>query len=190
MSSSYHPRTDGQTERLNHCLENFLRCLVNACPTKWLDWLPLAEYWYNTSYHSVLGKTPFEVLYGTSSKHLGISDIFACQGPDLEAWLQERELFSKLIQQQLLRAQQRMKHHAGKNRFEREFAVGDSVYLKLQPYIQSSVAPRGNQKLAYRFFGPFKVLARIGPVAYKLDLPSHCRIHLSAQEAHFPGYAG
>ena len=70
-----------------------------------------------------------------------------------------------------------MKHHADKNRSEREFAVGDLVYLKLQPYIQSSVAPRGNQKLAYRFFGPFKILARVGKVAYKLNLPPHNKIH-------------
>ena len=66
MSSSYHPQMDGQIERLNQCLEIFLRCLVNACLTKWLDWLPLAEYWYNTTFHSALGKTPFEVLYGQS----------------------------------------------------------------------------------------------------------------------------
>jgi len=176
MSSSYHPQTDGQTERLNQCVENFLRCLVNACPKKWLDWLPLAEYWHNTAFHSALGKTPFEVVYG-QSRHLGISDTSACQAADLEGWLQERELLSKLIHQHLLRAQQRMKHHADKNRSEREFAVGDLVYLKLQPYIQSSVAPRGNQKLAYRFFGPFKILARVGKVAYKLNLPPHSKIH-------------
>jgi hypothetical protein len=57
MSSSYHPQTDGQTERLNQCLETFLRCTVHACPTKWFRWLPLAEFWYNTSFHSALGRS-------------------------------------------------------------------------------------------------------------------------------------
>jgi len=177
MSSSYHPQTDGQSERLNQCLETFLRCLVNACPRKWLDWLPLAEYWYNTAFHTALGKTPFEVLYGHTPRHLGISDTTTCQAPDLEAWLKERDMLNRLIHQQLLRAQQRMKHQADKNRSERTFAVGDSVYLKLQPYIQSSVAPRSNQKLAYRYFGPFKILARVGAVAYKLALPPSSKIH-------------
>ena len=95
-----------------------------------------------------------------------------------------------MIHQQLLRAQQRMKHHADKNRCERTFEVGDSVYLKLQPYIQSSVAPRSNQKLAYSFFGPFKILAKVGTVAYKLALPPECKkhpvVHVSQLKKHVP----
>jgi len=72
MSSSYHPQTDGQTERLNQCLEAFLRCTMHSCPKQWSKWLSLAEFWYNTTFQSALGKTPFEVLYGHSPRHLGI----------------------------------------------------------------------------------------------------------------------
>jgi hypothetical protein len=64
------------------------------------------------------------------------------------------------------------------------------VYLRLQPYIQSSVASRGNQKLNYRYFGPFSILAHIGQVAYRLDLPDTCRIHpvvhISQLKKHVP----
>jgi hypothetical protein len=63
-----------------------------------------------------------------------------------------------------------MKAQAG-NRSERQFEVGDMVFLKLQPYIQTSVAPRSNQKLAFKFFDPFKILSKVGQVAYKLDPP-------------------
>jgi hypothetical protein len=52
MSSSYHPQSDGQTERLNQSMETFLRCFVNACPSKWSQWLAAAEFWYNASPHS------------------------------------------------------------------------------------------------------------------------------------------
>lgn len=55
--------------------------------------------------------------------------------------------------------------------------MGDMVYLKLQPYVQSSVAPREAHKLSFKFFGPYMILARVGKVAYKLQLPSSATIH-------------
>lgn len=73
MSSSYHPQTDGQTERLKQCLEAFLRCTVHSCPKQWSKWLPLAEFWYNTNFHSALGHTSFEVLYGHPQDTLVLS---------------------------------------------------------------------------------------------------------------------
>lgn len=135
MSSAYHPQTDGQTERVNQCLEGYLRCFVHSCPTKWKDWLSLAEFWYNTSYHSSLDKTPFEVLYGQKPRHLGIDVVDSCSVPDLQEWLSQRKLMIQLLQQHLLRVQQRQKHQADKHRSERSFEVGDLVFLKLQPYV-------------------------------------------------------
>jgi hypothetical protein len=64
MSSAYHPQSDGQTEQMNQCLETFLRCFVSACPKKWKEWLSPAEFWYNTCWHSALGRSPFQALYG------------------------------------------------------------------------------------------------------------------------------
>jgi ribosomal protein L21E len=100
-----------------------------------------------------------------------------CTVPDLETWIQERELLSELIKQQLLRAQHRMKHQADTHQYERSFEVGDRVYLKLQPHVQSSVAFRSNQKLAFRYYGPFTIVQKVGLVAYKLDLPEGSKIH-------------
>jgi hypothetical protein len=104
MSSSYHPQTDGQMNRVNHCLETFLRCFVHACPKDWLKWLPLAEFWYNTSFHSALQHTPFEVLYGRQPRHFGIQSGDVFQVTELNHWLQERALMSQVIKQYLLRA--------------------------------------------------------------------------------------
>lgn len=92
MSSSYHPQTDGQIEWLNQCLQAFLRCSVHSCPQQWNKWLPLAEFWYNTSFHPALGHTPFEVLYGHLPRHFGITNLNAPSVPELEAWLTERDL--------------------------------------------------------------------------------------------------
>lgn len=68
MSSAYHPQSDGQTEHLNQTMDTFLRCFVNACPTKWFQWLPPAEFWYNTCERSAIGRSPFEALYGLCMK--------------------------------------------------------------------------------------------------------------------------
>lgn len=83
MSSAYHPQSDGQTERVNQCLETFLRCFVHACPHKWLEWLYLAEFWYNSSWHSALQMSPFEALYGYAPKHFGLDTLKAALVPAL-----------------------------------------------------------------------------------------------------------
>jgi hypothetical protein len=64
MSSSYHPQTNGQSEIVNKCLGNYLRCSTLDRPKQWSTWLPWAEYWYNTSWHSSIRMTPYEAVYG------------------------------------------------------------------------------------------------------------------------------
>lgn len=174
--SSPEAQTDGQTERVNQCLETFLHCFVHAYPKQWLKWLHLAEFLFNTSWHSALSKSPFEVLYGHAPWVLGISPADAHPVSDLHSWLQERELMQALIKQHLHRAQDRMKRQADKHRSKQVFEVGDQVFLKLQPYVQSSLAPRANQKLSFKFFGPFPIIANIGAAAYKLQLPPSASI--------------
>ena len=82
-----------------------------------------------------------------------------------------------LVCQHLIRAKDRMKKQSDKNRSERVFQVGDWVFLKVQSYVQSSLAARANQKLAFKFFGPYRVVARVGSMAYKLQLPSSSSVH-------------
>jgi hypothetical protein len=84
-----------------------------------------------------------------------------------------------LIRKHLNRAVVCMKCQADKHWSEREFLVGSMVYLKLQPYVQSSVLPRSNHKLRFKYFGPYKVLDRVGSVAYHLKLLDNSSIHLT-----------
>lgn len=96
---------------------------------------------------------------------------------DSDNLLQNRELALEVIKQNLIKAQARMKWFADKKRKEREFLVGDMVYLKLQPYRHTSLSLHRHLKLHSRFYGPFRVLQRIGLHAYKLLLPEDCKLH-------------
>ena len=67
--------------------------------------------------------------------------------------------------------------YADRGRVERQFEVGDLVYLRLQPYRQPSLKQKGAEKLKPRFYGPYRVIRRIGQVAYELELPQGSKIH-------------
>jgi hypothetical protein len=64
LSTTYHPQTDSQTEVVNECLETYLRCFASEKQHQWAQWLPIAKWWYNTSYHTTTHMTPFEAVYG------------------------------------------------------------------------------------------------------------------------------
>ena len=111
-------------------------------------------------------------MFGHEPRHWGITPTCECTVPALHSWLDERTVIQDLLQQHLNRAQQYMKAQADRHRSPRTFSVGDSVYLKLQPYIQTLVARRANHKLAIKYYGPYQIIAKINEVAYKLYLPA------------------
>jgi hypothetical protein len=176
-STAYHPQTDGQSERVNQCLEQYLRCAVQDNPKHWKKWIAMAEFWYNSSFHTALGCSPFKALYRTDPNFGAMPNmVVPDQSPVADSAL-EYQAQTEILRAQLARAQQRMKMYADKNRTEREFTVGDQVLLKLQPYAQQSVVNRPYPKLSYKYFGPYKILERIGAVAYKLELPISAQVH-------------
>lgn len=176
-SSSYHPQTDSQTEVVNRSLQQYLRCFAGDQPRKWLEWLPWAEFSYNTSIHSSIKMTPFEAVYGIPPPRLldyvsGTSRVQA-----VDEYLSDRNTILQELRCNLRLAQNRMKCQVDQGWREVSFAVGDYVYLKLQPYRQTLVAFRSSMKLAPRFFGPYKIIDKVGPLAYRLVLPPGSQIH-------------
>ena len=112
----------------------------------------------------------------TLVQHWGLTRI-GFQTPAASNLLQERNRISNCIRDNLAKAQQRMKYFADQHRSEREFSVGDWVFLKLQPYRQQTVAVRKCLKLSAKYYGPFQIEEKVGSVAYKLKLPADTRIH-------------
>ncbi|KAI3742316.1 hypothetical protein L1987_59996 [Smallanthus sonchifolius] len=183
MSTAYHPQTDGQSERTIQNLEDMLRACVIDFGGNWDTHLPLAEFSYNNSYHTSIKAAPFEALYGrkcrsplcwaeVGEKHL--------TGPEI---VQETTDKVFKIKDRLKTARDRQKSYADNRRKPLEFQIGDRVMLKVSPW--KGVARFGNRgKLNPRYVGPFEILARVGPVAYKLKLPQelsnvHDTFHVS-----------
>ncbi|KAD6454147.1 hypothetical protein E3N88_08853 [Mikania micrantha] len=160
-----------------------LRACVIDFGGNWDSHLPLVEFSYNNSYHASIGMAPFEALYGRKCRspicwtEVGDSQI---TGPEI---IQETTDKIRQIRDNLLASRSRQKSYADKRRKPLEFEVGDMVLLKVSPW--KGVVRFGKKgKLAPRYVGPFKILERIGKVAYKLELPNelsnvHPTFHVS-----------
>ncbi|TYK23013.1 disease resistance protein [Cucumis melo var. makuwa] len=169
-STAFHPQTDGQTERVNRCLETYLRCFCNEQPTKWHKCIPWAELWYNTTFHASVKTMPFQVVYGRPPPPLVRYRDRKSNNNSVEQLLKERDLVISALKENLLIAQNRMKKQADLHRRELKFRV-DDVYLKLRPYRQRSLTRKRCEKLAPKFYGPYRIIEEIGEVAYRLNLP-------------------
>nr|MDZ8005329.1 RNase H-like domain-containing protein [Nostoc sp. DedSLP05] len=177
MSSAYHPQTDGQTEIVNKCLEGYLRMYTGDKQCRWMKWLHLAEYWYNTTYHTAIKMSPFKALYGydpPSPRDWISTDIRVAAAGDV---IEETLETMRSLKENLQMAVNRMKQQADQHRTERTFEVGDMVFVRLQPYKQTTLKIAGKQKLHPKFYGPYKIRQKISDVAYALDIPNRGRLH-------------
>jgi hypothetical protein len=132
-SSSYHPQSDGQTKIVNKCLEGYLRCFVSDKQTQWFKWLPLAEWWCNTSFHTATKMTPFMALYGYHPPSITSSLKEKSKVQAVEDHIENQQVL-QILKDNLTMAHNRMKQQADQYRSERSFEVGDWVFLRLQPY--------------------------------------------------------
>jgi hypothetical protein len=176
FNTSYHPQTNGQTERANQIIEDILCMYVRTKPSKWEDYLHLVEFAYNNGYQTSTKLSPFEVMYGrkcmTPISWDNPTDRLMV-GPEM---LQEMENMVRKVQRNLKEAHDKQKSYADQKRRHLEFQVGDHVYLKVKA-LKSSLKLENCAKLAPRFCGPFEILARIGPMAYQLALRANLKNH-------------
>ncbi|GJR02714.1 putative reverse transcriptase domain-containing protein [Tanacetum coccineum] len=177
MSTAYHPQTDGQSERTIQTLEDMLRACVIDFGNGWVKHFPLVEFSYNNSYHASIKAAPFEALYGRKCRSpVCWAEVGQVQltGPELVQETTERII---QIKQRIQTARDRQKSYADLKRKPMEFQVGDKVMLKVSPW--KGVVRFGKRgKLNPRYVGPFKVLKKVGVVAYKLELPQELsRVH-------------
>ncbi|KAL0554253.1 hypothetical protein IC582_008170 [Cucumis melo] len=190
FSTAFHPQTDGQTERLNQVLEDMLRACALEFPGSWDSHLHLMEFAYNNSYQATIGMAPFEALYGRCCRSpvcWGEVGEQRLMGPEL---VQSTNEAIQKIRSRMHTAQSRQKSYADVRRKDLEFEVGDKVFLKVAP-MKGVLRFERRGKLSPRFVGPFEILERIGPVAYRLALPPslstvHNVFHVSMLRKYVP----
>nr|GEX91507.1 putative reverse transcriptase domain, ribonuclease H-like domain, aspartic peptidase domain protein [Tanacetum cinerariifolium] len=183
MSTSYHPKNDGQSERTIQTLEDMLwACAIDfgkGCEKH----LPLIEFSYNNSYHASIKATPFEALYGRKCR----SHVCWAEVGDTQLAGQEiiHETTEKIVQirQHLQATRDRQRIYANVRRKPLEFQAEDCVMLKISP-CKGIIRFGKRGKLNPWYIGPFKILKKIGPIAYKLELPEelsnvHNTFHVS-----------
>jgi transposase InsO family protein len=177
MSSSYHPQSDGQTERYNSMLEEYLRHFANASQKNWVSLLDVAQFCYNSQKNSGTGKSAFEVVTGQQPclpHTISSSEIGKCPRANnfSREWQQDIDLARSLLE----KASARMKKQADKRRTYRNFVEGDQVMVKFIQHERRNLRGR-DHRLLQKYDGPFKVVKKIGRSAYKIEPPTWWKIH-------------
>ncbi|XXG42551.1 hypothetical protein AAC387_Pa01g2803 [Persea americana] len=121
--------------------------------------------------------SPFQAMYGRPPPRIDTYVPGSTSVQVVDSALCDRDDILQVLKDNILAAQNRMKVYADQWRMERSFEIKDWVFLRLQPYRQRSMGDRGPYKLSPRFYGPFQVVARVGPVVYKLKLPPESKTH-------------
>ena len=172
LSSGYHPQSNGQTERLNQDLEAALRCMVSSNPTSWCSQLPWVEYAHNTLKCSAIGMSPFECQFGYQPSLFPEQEVDAGV-PSAQQFVRRCRRTWGRARRALQRASRQYRQQSNRHRRLVTFRPGQRVWLSARD-LPLRVE---NRKLAPRFVGPFKVLRRVNPVAYTLQLPRSMRVH-------------
>ncbi|KAJ0101236.1 hypothetical protein Patl1_05266 [Pistacia atlantica] len=133
FSSAYHPQTDGQTERTNRCLEQYLLSFVHKQPSRWSEILSWAEFQYNTSFQAFAGMTPFKIMFDRKPPSL-LTYCGDHRFTTVDDDLHSRDEILLQLCSNLYKAQAFMKHHAAKHRKDVHFEVGSQVLLTLHPH--------------------------------------------------------
>ena len=171
FTSGYHPEGDGQTERTNQTLEQYLRVYCNYQQDNWSELLPIAEFAYNNAPSATTGISPF---FANKGYHPNITvhperDLISARARDFAVDLDE---LHQELRKAISEAQSRYQVSADRRRLPApDFRIGDKVFVKAQNFRTT----RPSKKLSEKFLGPYEVLAKAGTRSYTIKLPDSLR---------------
>jgi hypothetical protein len=173
-STAYHPQTDGQTERVNQELEQYIRLFTSERQDDWDELLPIAEFQYNNHVHSATQATPFMVDTGRTPR-MGFEPVARSRLESVNEFVSRMKSATDEARAALSKAKDEMARYYNRLRTPApDFKPGDRVFLDSSDLRTT----RPSKKFAHRFVGPYKVVRKVGRGAYRLELPqSMSRLH-------------
>jgi len=189
LSMAFHPQTDGQTERVNQELEQYLRMIIDHRQEQWPEWLGMAEFVYNNKAHSSTRMTPFKANYRQDPR-MGFEGRKKGKYAGAEKFIKKMKEIQEEAKATLGKAQADMKKYADRKRSDvEEYKVGDLVMLSTKD-LKYQMIRRRTEKLMERFVGPYKVKEIVSLNMVRLQLPSTVKIYLLVNVSRIRRYIG
>ena len=176
LSMTFYSQTNGQTERVNQELEQYLRMFIDHRQEQWPNWLGTVEFAYNNKAYSSTKMSSFKANYGQDPR-IGFKIRKKGKYKGAEKFMTKMKEIQEEAKAALGKAQEEIKKYADRKRGEaNEYKIGDLVMLSTKD-LKYQMTGRRTEKLMKRFVGPYKVKKIISENAVKLELPSTIRIH-------------
>jgi len=176
LLTAYHPQTDGQTERINQELEQYLRVFIDHRQEQWPDWLGTAEFAYNNKIHAATKTSPFKANYSQDPR-MGFKGRRKGKYEAAGKFVEKIKKIQEKVKAALGKVQEKMKRFVNRKRGEgKEYKVGDLVLLSTKD-LKWQMKGRRSEKLTEHFVGPYKVKGIVSSNAIELELPKSIRIH-------------
>jgi len=189
LSTAFHPQTDGQTERVNQELEQYLRMFIDHRQEQWHDWLGMVEFAYNNKMHSSTKVLPFKANYGQDPR-MGFEMRRKGKYEGAEKFVMKMKEIQEEAKAVLEKAQEEMKKYADKKRGEVDnYKVGDLVMLSTKD-LKYQMVRRRTEKLTEKFVGPYRIKKIVLSNAVELELSSTVKIHSVVNVSRIQRYIG
>ena len=189
LPTAFHPQTDGQTERVNQELEQYLRMFIDYRQEQWPDWLGIAEFTYNNKVHSSTKTSPFKANYGQDPR-MEFEMRRKGKYEGAEKFVIKMKEVQEEVKAALEKAQEEIKKYTNRKRAKvDEYKVEDLVMLSTKD-LKYQMVRRRTEKLMERFVGPYKIKKIILSNTVELELPSTIKIHLVVNISRIQRYVG
>jgi len=189
LSTAFHPQIDGQTERVNQELEQYLRMFIDHRQEQWPEWLETAEFTYNNKVHSSTRMSSFKANYGQDPR-MGFEGRKKRKYAGAEKFIEKMKEIQEEAKAALEKAQEEMRKYADRKRSDvEEYKVGDLVMLSTKDLKYQMIRKR-TEKLTERFVGLYKIKKVVLSNAVELELSTTIKIHPVVNVSRIRRYVG